>query len=74
MWPKKAPVHTSCDCGGAISTHGNSLLLFLSSSSSWQTDMQRLILQSESKSEVGTVEKHHRYTHDVMDGDGGGEN
>lgn len=36
--------------------------------------MQRLILQSESKSEVGTVEKHHRYTHDVMDGDGGGEN
>lgn len=39
-----------------------------------QTDMQRLILQSESKSEVGTVEKHHRYTHDVMDGDGGDEN
>lgn len=42
--------------------------------------MQRSILQSESKMEVGTVEKHHRYTHthththDVMDGDGGGEN
>lgn len=43
-----------------------------------QTDMQRLIVQSESKIEVGTVEKHHRYTHththDVMDWDGGGEN
>lgn len=38
--------------------------------------MQRLILQSESKMEVGTVEKHHTqtHTHDVMDGDGGGEN
>lgn len=36
--------------------------------------MQRLMVQSESKMEVGTVEKHHRDTHDVMDGDGGGEN
>lgn len=38
--------------------------------------MQRLILQSESKNEVGTVEKHHTHpdTHDVMDWDGGGEN
>lgn len=36
--------------------------------------MQRLIVQSESKIDVGTVEKHHTHTHDVMDWDGGGEN
>lgn len=38
--------------------------------------MQRSIVQSESKIEVGTVEKHHTHTHthDVMDWDGGGEN